>query len=319
MKKIISIVLCAVLLMATTNIAYAIDYTDNTNESLLKEYTAVDDTGGIYTDASGQFVYLDTDSDNGPVLIPMERTTFSPSARTLNDSKATNLPQEVKDGLDAALQAAQSSGAVVSLFSPEESTSRSSSEWTYGTYNGVSMKNYLITTTGGSTSYKTVKSGTTAADVADFMKSIFLEATGITQTSLPFLTTAISLLDAYESAFSNEVVVSSSDYLQLNLSYNSVVKYTYAQYGSVWKFGLQSMQVTVTKVYVCQYYKNVSTTPYHTNYTVNKTVSSANFASPYPTAYSCAMAETPRTENAKWTPYYVKNNVTYKLSTFVFA
>ena len=327
MKKSFSLLMSITLLfsLATPALAAAPIEAEEPFSSAMNElvstYNLTPDVSysGIYQDNSDQYYYADLAADEGPVLIPMKKITMSAGTAAPLDASDNDLiidlPQEVLEGLNRALSSAQE-GTIITLFAPDEGNNSmrivSDTEWTYGTYNGVAMKNYLIYKTNESTDFQRIVEGPDTQDVAGLLSNIIMTATGAANIVASFLSSGISIFQDFLNTFGNSTIIvgTSSDYLSVNVSYDSVTKYTYAQNGSVWKFGLQSKQVKITKLISCQYYADTGEDPHLTYNYPDETISSANFESPYPMAYAHAMSETPMIESA----YYTIHNTVFEFT-----
>ena len=97
-----------------------------------------------------------------------------------------------------------------------------------------------------------------------------------------------------------KIVPSIGDYVQLNIAYDDVDKFVYANINNRWTLGLIAKKITLRKVSNCQYYKNTGKA-YKTS---EKTVTSFMYSQHYKDPNALALRQAKRamsiTEAVNW-------------------
>lgn len=268
----------------------------------------------------GSYGLCTTNQSGNEVYVPVAKVEVD----LLEESswKDLNLPDEIQTNLNNRAQTALRTGArYVTLFVPDDgthvpketrssdvSTLSSTSEWVYTTYNGVSMKSYLLyaySLNSNNIEYNNEQAKT----VAEAMVSLTLTSASMASKTISYVTTGLSILDdlCQASGISASVLSGGSgDYIQQKFRYDIVEKFTYAKIGELWRYGLYTQQVKVKYTYVEAYlYSAENRQGYEESWenysvTIQKT---ANFSNPDAKAYACATTSTYAMEYTYWQAY----------------
>lgn len=215
------------------------------------------------------------------------------------------IPAEVK----AAIQEKIEKGAKsVEVYLPVEETdsgkARSRTETSYFTYNKTKMKAVVLTSTYLSTGFKNIETGKNAKQAASTIANIALTAKSVTSKTVGISTSGISILKDFLKLVNlsgpQKIVPSVGDYVQLNIAYDDVDKFVYANINNRWTLGLIAKKITLRKVSNCQYYKNTGKA-YRTS---EKTVTSFMYSQHYKDPNALALRQAKRamsiTETINW-------------------
>ena len=198
-----------------------------------------------------------------------------------------NVSEEVKEYLltlsEKALNEPENAGLVATLFSQDLLPKTRAT--VYHTYNGMSMKSDQVYVYNISSGFQFKKTGTTALTTAKVVYEVGLYAAGVFSNAVALGGTLISIFEA--AAGGNVYSASASDFTQIEIKYDGVSQWTYGQIGNDWYLGYCSQKVTVNQITMYQQFvvNGVGTQKYSYKYPYT-TVKSANFDSPWSTAYS---------------------------------
>ena len=317
-KKFISFFICVVLIVSNTStVVHAADQPN----------------GFISSNPSNGYYYLETEapnikmSDTGDyamVVYVGNKEFFLPVGMIyINFADWTNvktiiedprITSEVKEAVLMYYEDAKSQGLnelYGELFSPDllseqernnsmlDGSSRGSS---YNIINGVTMKTDTLIANGKDTGYKYVDQGTTTKSTVQNIISAAFAVAGLFNVTFAFISTGISLYQAFTSSYGNTWVSgSTSDYCQVAITYNSVRQWTYRMDGGEWRLGLTSQYVKIRTLSSRTYHYDNSTSTGNTKNTSRSSsieLETDHYSDPWLYAYNHYLS--PVSESVRW-------------------
>lgn len=282
MKKLISLILCVVVILTFAVPAFAADAAYNFAEDASMKYTIPTKYDSVLRSQTGEYAMI-----CGDVIQPVGRMNLE-----LSDESAVNLflgtddiPKEVKEYVEELVkrnELDENNNLTVTYFSPLLLDGNSYTNT--GSYNGMSMRTDGIYIENMPTGFFFSVNGSKAKERAAAIDRITFSIAGMICEKLGF---GQSLLEIYENATGQTVVAAaSSDFTQVQLMYDNYRQWTYGLYGGTdWQLGYASEKVIIRDV---EFYQNftVNGKPRQQNvHMPGKTVKSTHFDDPWATAY----------------------------------
>ena len=276
---------------------------------------------GIYRSLDGEYAITYNTEGDSPLYVPVEKVDVSLIGDYSSQIDQFNLPTEVLSALEELSMKAETNDAapLVTLFIPEESSNNgtfaiSDPGYIYYDYNGVSMRDYLLYSYSLDSGFQTIEQGSAVKEVAKALYTIIVAGLG-SNSYVSIISTGISLYQNYLNILGSSYIVgSTSDYIQMAVTFDCAQKFTYAKIGEVWKFGLCSQEVTVKQVDTRTYFYNPTLREgavQNSTNTASVKKQSLHFDFPYEAAYNYIQAGSYNVEYASWEC----NNKIYQFTT----
>lgn len=265
MKKLIATILCIALVFAIVSTGFAASDAVDVNTKIIKmtidgDYAEVQASasktkndaikitpakhdgffmsdGGVYYAKSGNGKYYEVDR--------VEISLMNPKALKDVITQYDLNPQmtEVLENAFANLDKEKAVDAIATLYLSSTQNASGVVE-RYYTYNGFSLRDDTIALDNYYTQYQTIKTGSTAHNVAATLVAITVEGLSYVPF-VNFLSSGVNLLSNFQSIWGTPTVWGSGDYLQVRYNYNKVSKWTYVKLGTEWPLGAYTNQATM--------------------------------------------------------------------------
>ena len=280
MKRIVKLILLLPLIFAmvignTPAVTAKGEEYPSINKAAKETYIQKTKFDNIYQTEKGDYAVFYDDGSYEPVeRFDINLSDFTNVLQVIEEAK---MPQEEAEYLMKlsieVINEEREAGETV-YFAPSPLVS------TYTTYNGLSVRNDLLYTYNNEFGWRFVAQGTIAKSIANAAVQIGIAIGSIASSAIGFGASLLSIFEAIVG--SNVTVVSSNDFVQVDMNYHDIKQWSYGQLDGVnWYLGYCSERVTINKIMEHQHFmvNGYGRTEDSTQY-VYATRESSHFTSP---------------------------------------